>query len=268
MGGPARSGKRELGRVDRPGRGQGAGFGASGRGAAAPRPRARRDYRPPPQLAAPGADLRVELDIRVRPGSEPAATSELLALGARSVESRGRGELRVVPGGPIRGLLDARRSLAVYAVLPLPGTTLRDIDRAENIAAALELAGIAMSVARRVRFDSFRVTAAPDVPGDRAALGRLAGHLGRRLRLRPVAIQPDLIVIVRSTADGLEIAMRLPIAPAEPDEKVREPDRAAGESLNGDRREHAPDGIDASEVHEQTAHRPDSLDLEDRPTGD
>jgi hypothetical protein len=61
-----------------------------------------------------------------------------------------------------------------------------------------------------------RVTAGPDVTGDRAAIGRLAGMLSRRLGLSMGPVAPDLVMIVRRRPDGLELTARLPSANGPP----------------------------------------------------
>src|SRR2546423_1376217 len=77
-------------------------------------------------VATFGQDVPIELDVRVRPGEEALAERELGAYGA-TVEVRERGELRVMPGGPLRPLLFAERPLAIYAVRALPGAALTDL---------------------------------------------------------------------------------------------------------------------------------------------
>ena len=147
--------------------------------------------------------------MRVRPGEEELAAKELGAFGA-TVEVRGRGELRVLPGGPLRPLLLQERPLAIYVVRALPGLILRDLGGDEARNAALELAAIVANVGFKGKLRTYRVTGAPELVGDRKILGRLSGRVGRRLGLEESPLSPDLILIVRTRPGGLELAARLP----------------------------------------------------------
>ena len=49
--------------------------------------------------------------------------------------------------------------------------------------------------------------------GDRSAIGRLSNYLSRRLGLRPVAVAPDLVLIVKKGGEGMELSVRLPLPP-------------------------------------------------------
>jgi hypothetical protein len=147
--------------------------------------------------------------VRVRPGEEELAERELAAFGA-TVEVRGHGELRVLPGGPLRPLLFQERPLAIYVVRALPGLVTRDLAGEAARNAALELAAIVANLGFKGKLRTYRVTGAPDLVGDRKILGRLSGMVGRRLGLEETPISPDLILIVRTRAGGLELAARLP----------------------------------------------------------
>jgi hypothetical protein len=127
---------------------------------------------------------------------------------------RGRGELRVEPGGPLRALLQAEQPLAIYAVRPLPGMTVRQLGGDAAREAAVELAAIVANLGFKGKLTTYRVTAGPDLAGDRSVLGRLSGNVGRRLGLVETPVSPDLILIVRTRPGGLEIAARLPLAKA------------------------------------------------------
>jgi hypothetical protein len=151
----------------------------------------------------------MELDVRVHPGDEAVAVEELAGMGA-AAEVRGRGELRVTVSGPLRALLLWERPLAVYVVRPLPGMNVRQLGGDVAREAAVELAAIVANLAFKGKLKSYRVTAGPDVAGDRSPLGKLAGNVGRRLGLAEAAISPDLVLIVRTRPGGLEMAARLP----------------------------------------------------------
>lgn len=185
-----------------------------------PRHRSRR----PLPLASTGDDSTIELDVRIRRGDESAAMAELERVGARTVEPRPGGELRVEPGGPLRGYLELEHALALYAVRALPGIGLERIYGPEAFEAALELSALVMSADRGTQHTTFRVTAGPEVTGDRAGIGRLAGALGRRLALKPTAANPDLILIIRRRPDAsLELSARLPLGTRAPGRTDRTP---------------------------------------------
>lgn len=153
--------------------------------------------------------MPIELDVRVRPGEEAVAERELSAFGA-TVEVRGRGELRVLPAGPLRPLLFQERPLAIYAVRSLPGMILSDLASDAARDAAMELAAVVANLGFKGKLRTYRVTGVPDLVGDRKVLGRLSGRIGRRLGLEEATVSPDLVVIVRTRAEGLELAARLP----------------------------------------------------------
>jgi len=179
----------------------------------APRPRRRRTTRPVPLASHDGADAPpIELDVRIERGTETAAIRELQALGARAIESRGGGELRVAPGGPIGPFLTLESALVIYAVRALPGVDVAHLDSAAAVEAALELSALVLALWRGRKPATMRVTAGPEVAGDRAALGRLVGLLVRRLGLLPTAIAPDFVLIVRRRGEReLELRARLPL---------------------------------------------------------
>jgi hypothetical protein len=158
----------------------------------------------------------IELDVRIARGTETAAIRALEALGARAVEQRAGGELRVAPGGPLRPFLDVEQVLAIFAVRPLPRIDLAHLDDPAAVEAAQELAGLVLALWRGRKPTTVRLTAGPEVVGDRAALGRLGGQLARRLGLMPSAIAPDLVVIVRKRGEGLELCARLPLPRRDP----------------------------------------------------
>jgi hypothetical protein len=172
----------------------------------------RRSTRPIP-LATRGddADPRIELDVRIERGTESAAIRAIEALGARSVEQPTGGELRVAPGGPLRPFLDLESVLAIYAVRPLPGIDLAHLDAPAAVEAAQELSALVLALWKGRKPATMRLTAGPDVVGDRAAIGRLLGLLSRRLGLIPAAVAPDLVVIVRRRGEELELCPRLPL---------------------------------------------------------
>jgi hypothetical protein len=170
----------------------------------------------PVVLVSRGDDIPLELDVRIARGAESAATRELEELGARVLAVRPAGELRVAPSGPLRAYLTLRNALAVYAVRPLPGVELRDLDRYAGVQGAQELASLVLTLDRQQRLTSMRITAGPELRGDRTAIARLSDILTRRLGVKAAAISPDLVLIVRERPEGgLEIAARLPLTPRE-----------------------------------------------------
>jgi hypothetical protein len=172
----------------------------------------RRSTRPVP-LATRSDDPGppIELDVRIERGTETAAIRALEALGARGIERRGSGELRVEPSGPLRPFLDVEEALAIYAVRPLPGIDLAHLDAPAAVEAAQELSALVLALWKGRKPSTMRLTAGPEVVGDRAAIGRLLGLLSRRLGLMPAAVAPDLVVIVRRRGEALELCARLPL---------------------------------------------------------
>jgi hypothetical protein len=152
----------------------------------------------------------IELEVRVHPGGEKAAAAELEVLGVTGVEVTGVGTLRVPPGQKMRVVLAAERPLAVYAVRPMPGVTAKALTEYAALSAAIEVAAVAMNAPRGDHFGTYRLTIAPDIFLERGRRWRLSAMLGRRLRLDPAIASPDLVVILRTRADGLEFAARLP----------------------------------------------------------
>jgi len=172
----------------------------------------RRNTRPVPLASRDAAaGPPIELDVRIERGTETAAIRDLEALGARAIEKRGGGELRVQPSGPLRPFLDVEAALAIYAVRALPGLDLAHLDAPAAVEAGQELSGLVLALWRGRKPSTMRLTAGPEVVGDRAAIGRLAGQLARRLGLMPSAIGPDLVLIVRRRGEELELAARLPL---------------------------------------------------------
>jgi hypothetical protein len=154
--------------------------------------------------------------VRVERGTETAVIRSLQALGARTIEQRPAGELRVVPSGPLRPYLDVDLALAIYAVRPLPGIDLGHVDGPAGAAAAQELSALVLALWKGRKPTTMRMTAGPDVVGDRAAIGRLAGPLARRLGLMPGAVSPDLVLILRRRGQELELCARLPLPRRDP----------------------------------------------------
>jgi hypothetical protein len=149
--------------------------------------------------------------VRIKRGTETAAIRALEALGARAIEKRGGGELRVAPAGPLRPFLDVEPALAIYAARALPGIDLAHLDAPAAVEAAQELAALVLALWKGRKPSTMRITAGPEVVGDRAAIGRLGGLLARRLGLTLTALAPDLVVIVRRRGEGLELCARLPL---------------------------------------------------------
>lgn len=165
----------------------------------------------------------IELDIRIARGNEADAIRALEALGAQSIEQRPDGELRVAPSGPLRPFLDVEQALVVYAVRGLPDIDLKHMDSAPAFEAAMELVALVLALWRGRKPTTMRVTAAPGVVGDGAAIWRLAILLTRRLGLTPAAIAPDVVLIVRRRGSELELCARLPLKrrkPERPQESV------------------------------------------------
>jgi hypothetical protein len=163
-------------------------------------------------MAEPGGDAGpLELSLLVPPGSEAGALKELRDLGVARVEQVGRGELRVVEPGPLRNVLAAERPLAVYAVRRLGAVELVGLDTGAALRAALELAGVVASLSRG-RLDSYRLTVAHELGRPPAAVHRFGQLIGARLGLDRTVVRPDLVLLLRPGADGLELAARLPRA--------------------------------------------------------
>ncbi|HEV8636056.1 MAG TPA: hypothetical protein VG370_17665 [Chloroflexota bacterium] len=169
----------------------------------------RRTRRPPPIAAAGGDASPLELSLLVLPGAEAGALKELRALGVGGAEQIGRGELRVVEPGPLRPLLAAERPTAVYAVRRLGATELAGLDPGAALRAALELAGVVASL-NRGRLGSYRLAVARELGRPPAKVNRLRQQLASRLGLDRSADRPDLVLVLRPGADGLELAARLP----------------------------------------------------------
>jgi hypothetical protein len=128
--------------------------------------------------------LRSSFDVRVPPGEEPSAERELRELGAE-VEVRPHGELRVKPGGPLRPLLGLERPLAIYVVRPLPERSSSGWRRKTARRPPSSWPRSISTLSYKGKMTTFRVTVGREVEGDRKAVGRLAGSLGRRLGLIP-----------------------------------------------------------------------------------
>ncbi len=174
-----------------------------------PRPRMRRAPVRTPPLAVVGGDATIELDVRVRPGTESASEVELRSLGARAVEVRNHGELRVTDPGPLSAMIGASCALAIFGVLRMPPDGLPWLDSDAGLAAAVELAALVSSLNPGQPVRTMRVSGGQDLVGDRTVLGRLTGRLARRLGLMPSPINPDLVVMVRGAPRSTELAVRL-----------------------------------------------------------
>ena len=174
-----------------------------------PRPRMRRAPTRTPPLAIVGGGTTIELDVRVRPGSESIAEAELRALGAKTVEVRNHGELRVIDPGPLSAMIGANCALAIFGVLRMPSDGLPWLDSDDGLAAAVELASLVSNLNPGKPLRTMRVSGGQDLVGDRTVLGRLTGRLARRLGLMPSPINPDLVVMVRGAPRSTELAVRL-----------------------------------------------------------
>jgi hypothetical protein len=161
-------------------------------------------------MAEAGADSSpLELQLLVPAGTEAGALKELRALGVERVEHVGRGELRLTEPGPLRTVLAAERPTAIYAVRRLAATELVGLDPETTLRAALELAGVVAGL-NRGRLDGYRLTVAHELGRPPAAVHRLSQHVGARLGLERSVGRPDLVLVLRPGADGLELAARLP----------------------------------------------------------
>lgn len=174
-----------------------------------PRPRMRRAPTRTPPLAVVGGDATIELDVRVRPGTESASEAELRSLGAKGIEVRNHGELRVTEPGPLSAMISATCALAIFGVLRMPSDGLPWLDSDDGLAAAVELAALVSSLNPGKPMRTMRVSGGQDLIGDRTVLGRLTGRLARRLGLMPSPFNPDLVVMVRGAPRSTELAVRL-----------------------------------------------------------
>jgi hypothetical protein len=173
-------------------------------------------------MAETGDDAGIELEVRVLPGAETDALAELRELGATG-DVAGRGELRVRPGGPLRPVLAAERPLAFYAVRGLAGADLRAVDMDALMRASLALAGVVASL-QRGKLRSYRVTSAPELAEQQRVVNQLSQQLGARLGVPRAVVQPDLVLLVRLAAGGVELAARLPRPGERPRSRPPPPD--------------------------------------------
>ena len=171
-----------------------------------------------------GDDAPIELEVRVRPGTEEGVLRELRELGATG-EVAGHGELRVHPGGPLRPVLAVESALAFYAVHRLAGAELRAIGEDALMRAALGLAAIVANL-QRGKLRSYRVTAGPELTDEQKVVNQLGQRLGSRLGIPRALVQPELILIVRPAANGFELAARLPKAGERPERRAPIPNPA------------------------------------------
>jgi tRNA (guanine6-N2)-methyltransferase len=165
------------------------------------------EHRPnKPRDKKPVSRLPSILDVEFLPGLESFVQAELKNHGVQNSQQRNKEILRFVYKDDVTKLFSLRRAVALYEVLefsiPRPKALLGD----EHLRRLVQAIEAVRALHQNNTFASFRFSAAGR---DSSVFQKLAETLSQRLQLPHDADEGNLLLIVRPSEKGWEVALRL-----------------------------------------------------------
>jgi tRNA (guanine6-N2)-methyltransferase len=167
----------------------------------------RSEHRPNiPRDKKPVSRLPLILDVEFLPGLESFVEAELKNHGVQNIQQRNKEILRFVYKNDVTKLFSLRRAVALYEVLefsiPRPKALLGD----EHLRRLVQAIEAVRALHQNNTFASFRFSAAGR---DSSVFQTLAETLSQRLQLPYDAKEGNLLLIVRPSEKGWDVAIRL-----------------------------------------------------------
>jgi tRNA (guanine6-N2)-methyltransferase len=156
--------------------------------------------------AKPRERQRVLFEVEFLPGLEPFVTSELKHFGIQKIQPQSKETVRFEYKDDIKKLFALRRAVAVYQVLAFPIPRPKALLGDEHLRRLLQGVEAIRALHPKNTFTSFRFSAAG---ADSAVFQRLAEVFSSRLTLPYDPKEGDLLLVVRPSQDGWEVAIRL-----------------------------------------------------------
>jgi tRNA (guanine6-N2)-methyltransferase len=150
------------------------------------------------------------LELEHLPGLEPFLTTELKSFGIQHVQQHNKEILRFDYKGDVKKLFGLRRSVAVYQVLEFPIPRPKALLGDEHLRRLTQAVEDIQALHPSNTFTSFRFSAAGS---DSGVFQRLAEVLSSRLQLPHDAKDGNLLLVVRPSQKGWEVALRLTARP-------------------------------------------------------
>ena len=146
------------------------------------------------------------LELEFLPGLESFVQAELKNYSVQSIQQRNQETLRFVYAGDAKKLFSLRRAVALYSVLefsiPRPKALLGD----EHLRRLVQAIEDVKALHPKNAFTSFRFSAAGS---DSSVFQKLAETLSHRLQLPYDAKEGNLLLVIRPSEKGWEVALRL-----------------------------------------------------------
>lgn len=146
------------------------------------------------------------LEVEFLPGLESFVQAELKSYGIHTLQQRNKEILRFTYSGDVKKLFALRRAVALYGVqefpIPRPKALLGD----EYLRRLVQAIETVLALHPGNTFTSFRFSAAGS---DSSVFQKLAETLSQRLHLPYDAEEGNLLLVVRPSEKGWEVAIRL-----------------------------------------------------------
>jgi tRNA (guanine6-N2)-methyltransferase len=146
------------------------------------------------------------IEVEFLSGLESFVEAELKTYDIHSVQQRNQETLRITYTGDVKQLFSLRRSVALYGVLAFPIPRPKALLGDEHLRRLIQAIEIVIALHPTNTFTSFRFSAAGS---DSSVFQKLAETLLQRLQLPYDTKDGNLLLIVRPSEKGWEVAIRL-----------------------------------------------------------